>query len=160
MYAVTGATGKVGGAVARTLLMAGAPVRVVVRDSGKGNAWRERGCEVVSADLLDSAALEQAFRGVASVFVMMPSSFDPAPDFAEARTMIEALRSDLERARPPKIVVLSTIGAEAVQPNLLNRLGILERAMGSLAIPATFLRPANGSWKMRPGICLRRKRRA
>src|ERR1700748_3673009 len=95
MYAVTGATGKVGGAVARTLLMAGARAR----GGGAGAGWGD-----VSADLLDSAALEQAFRGVAGVFVMMPSSFDPTPDFAEARTMIEALRSALERARPPKIV--------------------------------------------------------
>jgi uncharacterized protein YbjT (DUF2867 family) len=37
MYAVTGITGKVGGAVARTLLSAGQQLRAVVRDAKKGN---------------------------------------------------------------------------------------------------------------------------
>ena len=36
MYAITGITGKVGGALAATLLAAGLPVRAVVRDATKG----------------------------------------------------------------------------------------------------------------------------
>ena len=43
MYAITGVTGHVGGATARALLAAGAPVRAVVRDAEKGSAWAERG---------------------------------------------------------------------------------------------------------------------
>jgi len=39
MYAVTGITGKVGGAVARTLLSAGQQLRAVVRDAKKGKSW-------------------------------------------------------------------------------------------------------------------------
>jgi len=38
MYALTGITGKVGGALAATLLAAGLPVRAVVRDATKGAA--------------------------------------------------------------------------------------------------------------------------
>jgi len=45
MYAVTGITGNVGGAVARTLLSAGQQVRAVVRDAKKGKSWSDRGCE-------------------------------------------------------------------------------------------------------------------
>jgi NAD(P)H dehydrogenase (quinone) len=45
MYAVTGITGKVGGAIARTLLSAGLPIRAVVRDADKGRPWA-KGCEV------------------------------------------------------------------------------------------------------------------
>jgi uncharacterized protein YbjT (DUF2867 family) len=41
MYAITGITGKVGGAVARTLLAAGQPVRAVVRDAAKARSWAE-----------------------------------------------------------------------------------------------------------------------
>ncbi|MHC8383173.1 Rossmann-fold NAD(P)-binding domain-containing protein [Pseudomonas sp. LB3P14] len=37
---------------------------------------------------------------------------------------------------------LSTIGAQATQPNLLNQLRLLEQALTSLASPVTFLRPA------------------
>jgi uncharacterized protein YbjT (DUF2867 family) len=36
MYAIMGITGQVGGAVARTLLVAKRPVRAVVRDANKG----------------------------------------------------------------------------------------------------------------------------
>jgi len=49
MYAITGITGKVGGALARALLADGQPVRAVVRAADKGHAWAERGCEVALA---------------------------------------------------------------------------------------------------------------
>jgi uncharacterized protein YbjT (DUF2867 family) len=38
-------------------------------------------------------------------------------------------------------VCLSTIGADATQPNLLNQLSLFEQALSSLALPVTFLRP-------------------
>jgi uncharacterized protein YbjT (DUF2867 family) len=51
MYAITGITGKVGGALAATLLAAGLPVRAVVRDATKGAAWAARGCEFAVAEM-------------------------------------------------------------------------------------------------------------
>lgn len=64
MYAVMGITGKVGGAVARTLLAAGHPVRAVVRSIDKGAVWVRQGCESVVADVDDRNALIGAFTGV------------------------------------------------------------------------------------------------
>src|SRR5260370_16246848 len=61
MYAITGITGKVGGAVARTLLAAGQPVRAVVRDVARARSWAERGCEVVTADMDHPASLTPPF---------------------------------------------------------------------------------------------------
>jgi uncharacterized protein YbjT (DUF2867 family) len=47
-------------------------------------------------------------------------------------------------------VALSTVGADAPQPNLLNVLGRMEEAFGSLPMPVTFLRAAwfmeNAAW--------------
>ena len=43
MYAITGITGQVGGALARALLAASVPVRAVLRDAAKGAAWAEPG---------------------------------------------------------------------------------------------------------------------
>src|ERR1700722_5616411 len=63
MYAVTGITGKVGAAVARSLLSADQRVRAVVRDRSKGAAWAELGCEVAVADFADAGALTKAFEG-------------------------------------------------------------------------------------------------
>jgi NAD(P)H dehydrogenase (quinone) len=141
MFAVTGITGKVGGAVARALLGAGVPVRAVVRSAAKGGPWAARGCDVAAADLDNPAPLAAALTGVDGAFAMLPPIFDPAPGFPEAKRMIGTLRAAIAEALPPKLVVLSTVGADATRPNLLNQLGLLERALADLPIPVTFLRP-------------------
>ena len=150
MYAITGITGQVGAAVARSLLSADQPVRAVVRERAKGAAWAELGCGLAVADLSDPAPLAAAFAGAQGVFAMLPPVFDPSPGFGEARAHIEVLRAALLRARPAQVVVLSTIGADAPQPNLLNALGLLEQALKDLPMPVTFLRAAwfmeNAAW--------------
>ncbi|HTH99120.1 MAG TPA: NmrA family NAD(P)-binding protein [Stellaceae bacterium] len=142
MYAIMGVTGKVGGALARQLLDDGIKIRAILRDAAKGGTWWDRGAEVALADLEDPKTLGEALAGAAGVFVMLPPDFDPAPGFPEARQRISHLRQAILLAMPPKVVVLSTIGAEAKQPNLLNQLGLLEQALGDLPMPVTFLRAA------------------
>lgn len=150
MYAVTGITGKVGAAVARSLLSADQPVRAVVRDRAKGAPWANLGCDLAFADFSDAGALAAAFEGTEGVFAMLPPVFDPAPGFPEARGFIHSLYTALVRTQPKKVVALSTIGADAPQPNLLNALGLLEDALGTLPMPVTFLRAAwfmeNAAW--------------
>ena len=154
MFAITGITGQVGGEVARNLLAARQTVRGVLRDVGKGKAWAARGCELVAADVNDAAALTTAFEGVDGVFVLVPSSFDPSPDFQEARKVAATLSRALDAARPGKVVYLSTIGAQATRSNLLSQHTIIEQALGNLSVPITFLRPAwfmeNSSWDVAP----------
>jgi hypothetical protein len=48
MYAITGISGKLGGAAARALLAAGQPVRAVLRDPEKAKRWSDLGCEVAN----------------------------------------------------------------------------------------------------------------
>ncbi|WP_431107069.1 NmrA family NAD(P)-binding protein [Variovorax paradoxus] len=154
MFAITGITGQVGGAVARALIDNGQRVRAVVRDAEKGAAWARKGCEVAVADLYDAAALKKAFAGVQGVFFLLPPVFDPSPDFSEARRVIAAVREALEVARPSKIVSLSTIGAQALQPNLLQQHRLQEKRLGTLPLPITFLRAAwfmeNATWDVAP----------
>jgi uncharacterized protein YbjT (DUF2867 family) len=145
MYAVTGITGKVGAAVARALLSADQPVRAVVRDRGKGAPWANLGCDIAVADLVDAGALAKAFEGTEGVFAMLPPVFDPTPGFPEARAFIASMHTALAKAKPEKVVALSTIGADAPNPNLLNALGLMEDAMKTLPMPVTFLR---ASWFM------------
>ena len=142
MYAITGITGQIGGAVGRTLLAAGQPVRAVVRDVDKGKSWTERGCDVALATIEDAASLTAAFRGAEGVFVLVPPNFDPQPGFPEAQAIAARLRSALENARPARVVYLSTIGAQASQTNLLRQHTIIERSLSDLSVPITFLRPA------------------
>jgi uncharacterized protein YbjT (DUF2867 family) len=150
MFAITGITGKVGAAVARSLLSANQPVRAVVRDRAKGALWAQLGCEIAVADVSDTAALAAAFEGAAGVFALLPPIFDPTPGYPEAGSLIESFSAALARAAPDKIVALSTIGADAPQPNLLNVLGRMETACARLPMPVSFLRAAwfmeNAAW--------------
>ena len=154
MYAITGITGKVGGAVARTLLAAGQPVRAVVRDAARARSWAERGCEVVTADMDDVVSLTAAFEGTHGVFILPPSDFDPSPGFPGARVVIDAVRGALQSAGPEKVVCLSTIGAQATETNLLTQRTLMEQALSTLPMPVTFLRPGwfmeNAAWDVAP----------
>jgi NAD(P)H dehydrogenase (quinone) len=150
MYAITGITGHVGGVVAKALLDSGRQVRAVVRYAKKGDVWATQGCEVAVADMADAKSLSAAMTGVEGVFVLIPPIFDPTPGFAEIKAIIAALTEAIAVATPPKIVSLSTIGAQATKPSLLNQLGLVEQALSGVATPVCFLRAAwfmeNAAW--------------
>jgi NAD(P)H dehydrogenase (quinone) len=154
MYAITGVTGKVGGATARALLAAGQSVRAIVRNVDKGRVWRNLGCKVALATIEDTASLSVAFQRAEAVFVLVPPNFDPSPEFSEAREIGKTLHSALAAARPKRVIYLSTIGAQAREMNLLTQHSIIEKAIGDLPIPITFLRPAwfmeNCRWDVAP----------
>jgi uncharacterized protein YbjT (DUF2867 family) len=122
----------------------------VIRDRSKGGVWARLGCDIAVTDLSDAKSLTAAFEGTAGVFVLLPPIFDPAPDFRETGAVLESLRLALTRAKPEKVVALSSIGANATQPNLLNVLGRMEQAFAHLPMPVTFLRAAwfmeNAAW--------------
>jgi NAD(P)H dehydrogenase (quinone) len=150
MYAITGITGKVGGALARALHADRRPIRAVVRDMEKGRFWAAQGCEIAQAEMEDAATLTAAFAGADGVFVLPPSEFDPAPGFPEARAVIATVKAALESARPNKVLCLSTIGAQATKSNLLTQRTLMEQALQELPMPVTFLRPGwfmeNAAW--------------
>ncbi len=64
---LTGATGFIGGEVARLLRERGDEVRVLVRTPAKAAALEALGCETVAGDLSDEAALRKALRGCEAV---------------------------------------------------------------------------------------------
>ncbi|WP_395070175.1 NmrA family NAD(P)-binding protein [Paraburkholderia silvatlantica] len=150
MYAITGITGKVGGALARALLASGQPVRAVVRDAARGASWQAQGCELAMASMEDAAALSAAFSGAQGVFILLPPQFDPSPGFPESRAVIDAVCTAIRKAQPAKVVCLSTIGAQAQESNLLTQLSLMEKALAGLPVPVTFLRPGwfteNAAW--------------
>ena len=143
MYAIMGITGQVGGAVARALLKSGKKLRGIVRDKAKAASWEARGVELTVADWNDPAAMESALRGVEGVFVMLPANFMPSPEHPETRRIVAALSPAITAARPPKIVCLSSVGAQQTEGlGLITQLHILEEAMSKLPIPSAFIRPA------------------
>nr|WP_314578872.1 NmrA family NAD(P)-binding protein [uncultured Pseudomonas sp.] len=156
MYTIMGVTGQVGSEVANNLLAAGKPVRAVVRSAEKGQAWAAKGCETAIADVDDVSALTRAFQNSAAVFILLPPNFSPTEGFRETRKVIANIHEALANARPGKVVCISTIGAQASQPNLLNQLQLLEKSLSNLELPVTFLRPGwfmeNCLWDVEPAI--------
>ena len=118
MYAITGITGKVGGELAHNLFAAGQRVRAIVRNASKGEEWATRGCEVALAKMEDGLALADAFTGATATFILPPPEFDPEPGYPEARVVIDGVVEALTKARPARVLRLSTIGADAVHDNL------------------------------------------
>jgi uncharacterized protein YbjT (DUF2867 family) len=87
---VTGATGKQGGAVVKSLLERGHEVRAVTRstDSVKARALANAGVTLVRASLEDTAALTKALEGATSLFAMTTPFGEGTP--AETRQGISA----------------------------------------------------------------------
>ena len=141
MYAITGITGKVGGEIARHLIGQGESVRAVVRNPAKAADWAAMGCDIAIADMADAEQLASAFTGVEGVFILPPSDFDPAPGYPEAKRVIESMCRALTKAGPPRIVCLSTIGADATHDNLLTQRTLMEQSLNAIGLPVTFLRP-------------------
>ncbi len=127
-------------------------VRAIVRSESKGEPWAAKGCEVALASLDDAESLTKALTDVEGAFILFPPLYDTEPSFPDLQPRIDAVRRALAQARPRKVVVLSTIGAEASQPNLLNALGQVEAGLSELTLPITYLRAAwfieNAEWSV------------
>ncbi|MFE4829266.1 NmrA family NAD(P)-binding protein [Streptomyces sp. NPDC056672] len=111
---VTGATGKQGGATARSLLLAGVPVRALVRDpaTDRAKAVEALGAELVTGDLHDRDSVIRAAEGARAVFsVQMPAmtgdGFDFEGEVAQGVNLIEGARA----AGVPQFVHTSVSGA-------------------------------------------------
>lgn len=138
-FTILGATGRIGGLVARHLLARGVAVRVVVRTESP--PWRERGAEVIVAAIEDEPRLAEALRHSAGVFAILPD--DPAAaDFHAHRTrMTEALAAAVRTADVPHVVFLSSVLAPH-RIGLARDLAEAERALAAACCTVTILRSA------------------
>ncbi|HZC17244.1 MAG TPA: NmrA family NAD(P)-binding protein [Caulobacteraceae bacterium] len=141
MFLVMGITGKVGGATARHLLAQGQTVRALVRDRAKAASWTHQGVELVDGDWNDAAAIERTLEGVDGAFVMLPAVWTPSPDFKEARGVIAGYVEALAKAPPPRLVALSSLGANRTSGlGMITALSLLEQGLHDLTSPIAFVR--------------------
>src|ERR1700742_3245226 len=141
MFLVMGITGKVGGATAEHLLAHGKEVRALVRNREKASSWANRGVELVDGDWNDSAAIERALEGVEGAFVMLPSVWTPSPDYKEAKGVIANYVEALTKAAPPRVVALSSMGADRTSGlGMITALSLLEQGFRRLTSPTAFVR--------------------
>lgn len=99
MYLIVSGTGRVGRAVAQTLLQAGKPVRVLARTPARADDLRAMGAEVVKGDLTDPASIGRACRGatrvLATAHALMGRGANSSykVDMVGNRAMIEVART-------------------------------------------------------------------
>jgi len=141
MFLVMGITGRVGGATAQHLLAQAKKVRAMVRNREKATKWVDQGVELVDGDWNDAAAVERALEGVEGAFVMLPAVWAPSPDFKEAKSVIANYVEALTKAAPPRVVVLSSMGANRTSGlGMITALSLLEQGFRHLTLPIACVR--------------------
>jgi uncharacterized protein YbjT (DUF2867 family) len=135
MIAVTGATGEVGGRVARRLAGAGVAQRLVVRDAARAPALPEASVAVAPGGYADRAGMTEAFRGASTVFLV------PA---AEAVDRIEQHKTAVDAAVAAGASQLVYLSFVAAAPDSTFSLGrhhwATEEHIRASGVPWTFLR--------------------
>jgi uncharacterized protein YbjT (DUF2867 family) len=140
MYVVLGANGRAGGEAARALIERGKAVRVVVRRKEQGEQWKTLGAQVAVASIEDADAMADALKGATGAFLLNPPPLSGDPH-AQTEVLGAALADAARRARLPKAVVLSSIGAQHESgTGVIATLNRFEALLDGVAPSIAFLR--------------------
>jgi nucleoside-diphosphate-sugar epimerase len=115
-YVVTGATGFIGGHVARLLLDRGDEVVAIVRDPGRAADLAEAGAELVRGDITGKESMRPAMAGADGVFHLAAWYDVGVDDTAAERVNVEGTRNVLELVASeavPKAVYTSTLAVNS-----------------------------------------------
>jgi uncharacterized protein YbjT (DUF2867 family) len=153
MELVTGATGYVGGKLARRLAREGRPLRALARDASRLEPLP--GLEAVEGDLLSGSGIEAAVEGCETAYYLVHSMERPhngsAAGFADRdRRAAESFAAAAAAAGVERIVYLGGIApAGPPSPHLRSRLEVEEILMaavpGSTALRASIVIGAGSS---------------
>jgi uncharacterized protein YbjT (DUF2867 family) len=138
---VFGATGTHGGAVARALLEANRPVRVLVRDasSSRARSLKAAGATLVVGDMLDRASLIGALSEVDVVYAVTTSFGTGAEEeVRQGETIIAAAQS----ASLPWLVLASVASAERAPVPHFQSKARIEAALRASGVPWTIIAPS------------------
>jgi uncharacterized protein YbjT (DUF2867 family) len=150
LIVVAGATGKQGGAVARSLLERGFRVRALTRDPQKpeAQALAEQAAEVVQGDMEDRSSMERALEvayGVFSVQNYWETGYDR--EVQQGKTV-----ADAAKAAGVEHFVCSSVGSAHRQTGLshFESKWEVENHVREIGLPYTILRPVwfMQNWEM------------
>ena len=156
LIVVTGATGKQGGAVARSLLDRGFRIRALTRNPHKpeAQALADRGAEVVQGDMEDRSAMERALEGAYGVFSVQnywETGYDG--EVQQGKTV-----ADAAKAAGVEHFVYSSVGSAHRQTGLAHfeSKWEVENHVRELDLRYTILRPVffMQNWEMMRGMVL------
>lgn len=141
---VVGATGQLGGVIARKLLAKGVPVRALARNRQKLEPLAKEGAEIAAVDLLDLARLTEACRGAGQIIATANNNMGKGPtsprrvDLNGYQNLCAAARNTGVR----RILYVSYRGATPDAPVDIFRLKWhIEDAIRRSQVPYVILRP-------------------
>ena len=116
-YALTGATGFIGGRLAELLVQAGHSVTALVRDPGRARTLADHGVRLVRGDLADQASLRLVAEGTDGLFHVAGWYRVGAREDAQARRVnVDGTRAVLAAVREtavPRLVYTSTLAVNS-----------------------------------------------
>ena len=142
MILVVGATGQLGGLIARRLLAKGEVVRVLVRDASPWQALQAAGAQISIGDLKNRATLDAACAGVDVVLTTANSALRGGADNTQTvdtdgnRSLIDAARS----AGAKQFIFVSALGVTTDSPvPLFQAKARTEAHLRASGVPYTIL---------------------
>jgi uncharacterized protein YbjT (DUF2867 family) len=126
---VIGASGQVGGHVLRGLQAAGHAVRAI---SSKPREVSDGTVDWAEADLATGRGIRDAFAGVRRAFLFAP------PGYADQYAILRPLVEEAARGRLDKVVLMTAMGADAVESAPLRQ---AELALERSGLPFNIIRP-------------------
>ncbi len=119
MILVVGASGKLGGTIARQLIDAGESVRILERDNPAYQALIRAGAQPVRGDLKDRASLETACRGIDTVISTATAAERGGADTLESVDLhgVGALIESAREMRVKRFIYISSTGADPNSDN-------------------------------------------
>jgi len=139
--AIAGATGYIGGLLARRLLASGTPVRALARRPQAAAALAAEGADVRSADVLDRDSLDSALEGTGVAYYLVHSMGRGSEgDFASTdRRGAENFAAAAAAAGVRRIVYLGGLGQGSKH---LDSRHETARVLGAGDVPLTYFRAA------------------
>ena len=141
---VAGASGQLGGAIARQLIAAGVPIRALARRRDRLAALERAGAQIAAVDLLDGAKLSEACQGVDEIISTANNNMGAGPtspgriDLTAHQNLCAAARN----ARVRRLTYVSFRGLGADEAVDIFRLKwYIEDAIRRSGLPYVMLRP-------------------
>ena len=141
---VVGATGQLGGVIARKLLATGVPVRALGRNPQKLEALKTAGAEIAAVNLLDLAKLTEACRGIGQI-VATANNFMGKGENSPTKVDLSGYQNLCASARNAgvkRLVFVSYRGVDQFAPVDYFRIKwYIEDAIRRSGVPYVMLRP-------------------